>query len=63
MPKYRVIGRKVALSRVVFEVEASSSLEAKIAVEYSDDPHAEFEEVGDFDVDQYDVTVERVEKL
>lgn len=58
MPKFKVHCTKLASSRVVLEVEAPSERVARMAVEQSEDPCVEFEEVGEFDEGHSDVTVQ-----
>lgn len=62
MPKFNVVCSRLTSSRVVLEVSARSEREAKALVEGSRDPCAEFEEVGDFDEGDSDLTVWSVAK-
>lgn len=62
MPKFHVSGSRTTLQRVTFEVEAKSAEGARQAVQMSEDPNVEFEEIGDFDEGQYDVSVTSVRR-
>ena len=62
MPKFHVVCRKETLSkRVVLLVQARSASEARDKVEFSNNALGEFDEVGAYREDEFEVTVERVQ--